>query len=126
MSEICARFDAAVETLIGDGPIKKRLILAYSENLEAISHSFLPAEAGKTLCRLHEALHSVPPVGRESRIQASVQKMSVAEATGHARTIFGLQRLLAAEPGRRPEILKVVGTDLSEDDALPEFLLSSS
>jgi hypothetical protein len=45
---------------------------------------------------LHAAMHSVAPAGKNSRVTASIQKMSSAEATSHARTILRLYLELAA------------------------------
>jgi hypothetical protein len=107
------RFAAAVDTLIGDGPIKQRLAGAYSLHLADLADADLPAALRRDFADLQAALTRVNPAGSESRIRASVQKMSVNEATGHAATIVklyvelmnGLERaepLKVVSPPRKP------------------------
>jgi hypothetical protein len=119
MSNIVERFEAAVEVLIADGPVKQRLAKAYSDHLEDLRELELPIESSDAFSDLHAALHRVSPVGQEGPVKASVQKMSVLEAGWHAKTIFMLYgELLAA--GRRVEPLTVVETVPIEP---PRFLV---
>jgi len=119
MSNIIERFEAAVEILIAEGPIKQRLTTAYSEHLEDLQEIELPIDGRDAFSDLHTALHRVPPVGQESAVKASVQKMSALEAGWHAKTIFMLYgELLAA--GRRVEPLTVVESTPIEP---PRFLV---
>jgi hypothetical protein len=103
------RFEGAVQVLIGDGPVKLRLVRAYSEYLEDMLDIEVPASLGDSLNELHEALHRVAPSGNETPVRASVQKMSSGEAAWHAGTIVRLYVELLTLP-RRVEPLKVVET----------------
>ena len=121
MSYVFERFEAAVQALISDGPVKKRLTQAYSEHLDDLAAVELPGDDDLAFSDLHRALHSVLPVGKEGSIQASVQKMSTAEASWHAQTILRLYgELLKA--GRQLEPLSIV--DASRADP-PPYLVGS-
>jgi hypothetical protein len=84
------RFLAAVETLVGDGPVKQRLASAYAEHLADLTDADLPPALRREFGDLQAAITRVAPVGHETRIRASVQKMSPGEATQHAATIVKL------------------------------------
>ena len=102
MSHIVERFEAAVQALVGDGPVKNRLRLAYAEHLEDLQQVDLPIAGNSDLGDLHSALHKVRPVGKIDCVKASVQKMSVSEAWWHAQTIVRLYaEVLAMERGAR-------------------------
>jgi len=116
MSLPLERFEGAVQALIADGPVKQRLVRAYTEYLEDVLEVEIPVSAGGALNELHEALHRVAPSGNETPVKASVQKMSTGEAAWHAGTILRLYVELLTQP-RRVEPLKVV-----ETVPLPQFL----
>jgi hypothetical protein len=118
MSLLIDRFEGAVQTLIGDGPIKTRLARAYAEFLEDISDLDSPVSGNGAFSDLHAALHRVAPIGSETAVKASVQKMSTGEAAWHATTILRLYSELLSQP-RRVELLKVVET---ATPAPPQFL----
>lgn len=101
------RFAAAVETLIGDGPIKQRLAGAYAVHLAELTDADLPPGLRRDFGELQAAITRVAPVGQETRVHASVRKMSPSEATGHAATIVKLYVALASG-AERAEPLKVV------------------
>lgn len=124
MSSVTERFEAAVNTLISDGPVKQRLVRAYAEYLEDISEVDFPAESGELLAQLHCTLHGVMPVGRETAVQASVQKMSSSEAAGYAAVIVGLYKDLITV-GKRAEHLKIVKTAAESDTSPPQFLVGA-
>jgi hypothetical protein len=107
VSPFAQRFAAAVQTLIGDGPIKQRLASAYSLHLAEVTDADLPPGLRREFGDLHAAITRVTPVGHETRVRASVQKMSSSEATGHAATIVKLYVALASGL-ERAEPLKVV------------------
>jgi hypothetical protein len=107
MAHLVQRFEAAVHALIGDGPVKQRLVQAYSGHLEDLRGLELPVNANGAFAELHAALHRVAPVGKETPVKASVQKMSASEAVWHAETIVRLYAELLSQ-ARRPEPLKVV------------------
>jgi hypothetical protein len=109
MSLALERFQGAVRVLIGDGPVKVRLVRAYSEYLEDLLDLEVPVSGGDALHELYVALHRVAPSGTETPVRASVQKMSSGEAAWHAGTILRLYVELLSHP-RRVEPLKVVDT----------------
>ncbi len=109
MSQILERFGAAIEALLGDGPVKNRLGAAYSSYLEDLEHVDLPIPGMGAFSELHAAMHSAGPVGRLSPVAASIQKMSAAEAAAHACTILRLYtQLLAMEQNARPPLEAVM------------------
>jgi hypothetical protein len=109
MSPALERFESAVQILIGDGPVKLRLVRAYTEYLEDVLDPEVPLSAGGPLNELHDALHRVAPIGNETPVRASVQKMSSGEAAWHAGMILRLYVELLTQP-RRVEPLKIVET----------------
>ena len=113
MPPFAERFAKAVETLIGEGSVKQRLVSAYSVHLAEVSEADLPPALRRDFADLQTAINRVAPVGKETRVLASVQKMSTREATGHAATIVklyvdlvnGLERaepLKVVAPPRKP------------------------
>lgn len=121
MSQHLERFDAAVQVLIGEGTVKQRLTAAYSEFLEDVLDLELPAGAAGALGELHAALHRVAPVGKETAVKASVQKMSASEAAWHAQTIMRLYAQLLAQP-RRPGSLRLMPASAA---APPRFVVGN-
>jgi hypothetical protein len=104
---LAQRFAAAVQALIADGPIKQRLTNACAEHLADVAEDELPPALREDFAGLRAAIDRVEPVGIESRVRASVQKMSANEAVGHAATIVKLYAELLAGLDRA-EPLKVV------------------
>jgi len=90
MAMVTDCFADAVQTLIGDGPIKQRLADAFSTHLGEIADSDLPTSLRREFGDLQTALCRIAPAGKETRIRASVQKMSPDEAHQHAATIVRL------------------------------------
>lgn len=107
MAPLIDRFASAVRVLVGDGPVKQRLVDAYANHLADLKESELPADLREAFKALQEALARVQPAGRETRLKASVQKMSGSEAAEHAAAIARLHGRLCAI-GERAEPLKVV------------------
>jgi len=100
MSQIVERLEAAVRTLVGEGPVKNRLRTAYLKHLEDLQHVDLPIPGKSDFGELHSALHKAAPVGKSDCVKASVQKMSPAEARWHAQTIVRIySEVLAMERG---------------------------
>lgn len=121
MSPIAQRFADAVRILVGDGPVKQRLTLAYAKHLEDLGEAEFPAGLRHDFAELQAALSRVAPVGNETRVRASVQKMSPDEAGNHAATIVKiyvdlLNNLERAEP------LKIVASPKKT----PHYLTSSN
>ena len=107
MPLLAQRFAAAVQALIADGPIKQRLTSAFADHLADIAEADLPPTLREPFAVLRAAVSRVAPAGNESRVRASVQKMSASEAVGHAATIVKLYAELLAGIDRA-EPLKVV------------------
>ena len=124
MSQIVDRFEAAVQALVADGPVKARLLRAYCEFLEDLQQVDLPIASKQDFSELHTALHCVPPMGKIDCVKASVQKMSPTEAWWHACTIVRLYtEILAMEQAARPQPEVV----LEEPEELPpRFLVSGN
>jgi hypothetical protein len=121
MSPLAQRFAEAVRTLIGDGPVKIRLVQAYAANLADLADVEFPAGLRRDFVDLQVALSRVAPVGNESRVRASVQKMSPDEAGSHAATIVKLYVELL-NTLERAEPLKVVSTPKKP----PQYLTNRS
>jgi hypothetical protein len=108
MSHLVDRFASAVRALVDDAPIKQRLIQAYADHLADIKEAELPPDLREQFLALQDALTRVAPAGRETRLKASVQKMSGAEAAAHAAAVTKLFGKLCAAASERAEPLKVV------------------
>ncbi len=108
MSHLTERFAEAVQTLVGDGPVKQRLIRAFGEHLGDLDGADLPPALRPGFSELQTALSCRVPAGTESRVQASVQKMSAAEAGDYAGAIVELYAALGQL--ERAEPLKVVSS----------------
>jgi len=121
LSYLADRFKEAVVVLTGDGPLKQRLMAAYTEHLDDLESTELPPTLQATFNDLHAALHYVKPISREPSVKASVRKMSSSEATVHAETIVMLLSDLISQD-HRAEPLKAVS---SEKKVPPSFLRSS-
>jgi hypothetical protein len=109
VSHLTDRFAEAVQTLVGDGSIKQRLIRAFSDHLGDLDGADLPPALRPGFLELQTALSCRAPAGIESRVAASVQKMSAAEAGDYAGTIVDLYAALIGQL-ERAEPLKVVNS----------------
>jgi len=108
MPHLTERFAQAVYTLVGDGPIKQRLSRAFADNLGDIDEVGLPLGLRREFADLQAALNRIAPAGSETRVRASVQKMSTTEAGDHAGTIVRLYATLSLGQAERAEPVKVV------------------
>ena len=84
------KFFAAVRTLSGNGPIKKRLISAYDDNLAHLPTDELPKSIRSRFKLLRRTMLSVKPLGAESPVLASVRKMSIADVNRCANQIVAM------------------------------------
>lgn len=107
MSPLAHRFAEAVQTLISDGPIKQRLASAYAVHLGDLTDTEFPSGLRREFGDLQAVMTRIQPVGKETPVRASVQKMSPAEAAAHAATIVKLYVELMGSL-ERAEPLKVV------------------
>ncbi len=123
MTSVTEKFEGAVCTLVGDGPVKQRLAQAWAGHLAVVRSEDLPGALGEEFSQLKSALERIRPCGQESRTEASIRKMSAREAGHHAGVIvriFGelLRVVPRGEAGR--ESLKVV--ECATSDAPPRYL----
>jgi hypothetical protein len=109
LSVLAERFSEAVHILAGDGAMKQRLARAFGDYLDGIADADVPPSLRREFGDLRYALNRVAPAGRATRVRASVQKMSPAEAARHATTILRLYISLVGQGADRVEPLKVVG-----------------
>jgi hypothetical protein len=117
-----ARFESAVTDLVTEGSIKTRLHRAFETHLSELEDAELPAELRQPFNDLNSALRRFRPVGRQSQIGATVQKMSSTEAARHAESILRIYCALAVGQ-ERAEPLKVVETPAAPP---PRFLARRS
>jgi hypothetical protein len=73
-------FYSAVRTLAGDGPVKQRLLSAYSDNLECLSEAEIPEPIREGFERLQSAMSTAKPLAKEAPAAAAIRKMSAKEA----------------------------------------------
>ncbi len=90
MCQFTNNFYSAVRCLAGNGPVKQRLLSAYTENLEMLREADAPEQIRERLLKLRTAMHSVKPLSFESAAAASVRKMSKADAAQHALNIVAM------------------------------------
>ena len=102
MSQLAQHFEGAVMALVGDGPIKPRLLEAFELNLKPLDATDLPEDLRPDFEALASALTRVRPAGQETPTAASIRKLSPKEADGFALTIVQLYgRLLKDDSGRQ-------------------------
>ena len=92
MTDHVDRLHAALLVLVGDGPVKQRLIKAYEDYLADIHEDELPLPLRQPFADLRHDMHRVSPLNGEGPICASVRKMSMSEASdcaGRLVTLFG-------------------------------------
>lgn len=115
-------FYAALTVLAGHGYIKQRLITAYEENLAEIDESEIPIALKQSFADLRQAMHRVSPHNGESRICASVRKMSVGEASEWAVRIAEMFAELMRS-GSDPAVSLPIEDDIAPQ--VPPFLVKS-
>ncbi len=115
-------FHAALTVLAGHGHIKQRLIKAYEDHLGDIDEEDLPIALQQAFADLRQTLNRVTPHNGESRVCASVRKMSVDEASECASQLVSL----FAEFSRLGDYGQVT-LPLSDDTQVrvPPFLVKS-
>jgi len=107
-------FLSAVRILAGAGPIKKRLISAYTEFLGPMPKFDIPESIRPQFEALWRAMHSAKPLALESPVVASVRKMSTAEASRCATSIVTMFSELVRDK-MTGEPLQMVGRGESRD-----------
>ncbi len=87
MTQTWEKLHMATLTLVGSGPIKQRLAGAYLRNLADLETEDLPKSVQQEFTRLNEALTRVQAINGEGRVQATVRKLSKAQADKYAEQI---------------------------------------
>ena len=121
MTQIKDSLRAAVEVLVAEGPIKIRLSRAFDAHLEPLAELDLPPAIADLYHDLAAAMHRVDPVGRQTCVHATVQKMSSVEAASHAMTILTLYSSVLHQ-SERAGPLKVVERAVG---AAPRYLVKN-
>jgi hypothetical protein len=113
-------FHAAMQVLVGTGPVKQRLVDAYRRHLAALREHDLPDAIRDRFVTLRAAMHEAPATGGMTAPEASVRKMSEMDAATHASAILEMFTVLSAlnESESAPR-LRIVA---SGDDALTDDL----
>ena len=97
MNVLCNRFIAAIRLCNGPLDIKKRLMLAWSEHLDAIDPNEMPTQLRQKFIGLRKAIYCREPLPQETAPQASIRKMSAREVASHTDTIVALYAELMRE-----------------------------
>ncbi|MBS0374932.1 MAG: hypothetical protein JSR73_10135 [Proteobacteria bacterium] len=100
------KLHAAVLELAKSSPIKQRLTFAFSKHLSNVDATQLPATLRPEFLEIVQALEAVAPMPGESRVQATVRKMSAEDADLYAARIVVLFGEVA-----RASTLRAVETD---------------
>jgi hypothetical protein len=111
MSSTWESFLAATSTLASSGPIKHRLSEAYRTHLAALDQDQLPNEIRDEFCSLSNRMSCVKPLRGESPVNATVRKMSDADAGRAALRIVNMMSVLARlQIQQRPPKLRAVNS----------------
>jgi hypothetical protein len=112
-------FHAAMQILVGAGPVKQRLVDAYSRHLSHVHVQDLPDTLASRFASLQAAMHESRPTCGLTSPEASVRKMSERDAGAQATAIYEMFVLLSAENESAPR-LRIVTND--NVDALTDDL----
>lgn len=121
-------FQAAMQVLVGAGPVKQRLVDAYRHHLAPLREHDLPDAVRDRFVALRTAMHEASATGGMTAPEASVRKMSEKDAAEHAAAILEMFTVLSAlnESESAPRLRIVAsGTDDAVTDDLfevPAFL----
>jgi hypothetical protein len=123
MCQFSNKFFSAVRILAGDGPIKKRLYVAYSDHLEMLPETDIPDCIRSRFEILKHTMHAVKPISEESPILASVRKMSSAQASRCATQIVAMfsELVRVKSTGER---LRLKSPAKNVQTVVPEHLLT--
>jgi hypothetical protein len=108
MSNVLENFFAATAMLASAGPIKHRLLEAYRTHLATLDQDQLPKEVREEFGSLTTGMSCVRPLRGETALQATVRKMSDAEAGLKATQIVNMLQMIArAQSQQRPKLRAV-------------------
>lgn len=124
MAYLTGNFRDAVRVLSGSGPVKQRLIQAFTTHLDELHDDELPSDAKAAFTELRSRLYQAKPMNGETAIRASVRKMSPTEAAYCAEVVVQLfEQSLEQELNGRP--LHLVDSEQPGGAAIPPFLVKS-
>jgi hypothetical protein len=86
----CGKLHAATLELAKGTSLKQRLAVAFSKHLREIEATDLPAALQEQFIAIRDGLEAVRPLPGESAVQATVRKMSAAQADIYAARIVDL------------------------------------
>ena len=115
------RFYAAVAVLAGEGRMKQRLLKAFTENLNDVDQDDLPVAVREPFADLWRRLHQVPPQNGESRVCASIRKMSTRDASDCAAVLLDVYSELVKQP-----VAVGILAPTEEPVEVPAFLVKSA
>ena len=116
------RFYSAVAVLAGDGPIKQRLISAYSDNIDSISEEEIPLPLQNDFLELRHELNREAPLNGEGAVCATVRKMSIDEASRCASRLLALYTELLK---LRDAVQETLPLAADKDSSAQAFLVKS-
>jgi hypothetical protein len=126
MAALWNALDGAMRILVGAGPVKQRLIESWRQHLAALQEKDVPEALRSKLGALRAAMNAARATGGMSGPEASVRKMSDADAAGHAERVLEMYAQLCAiyefDAAAAPRLRVVGGEDHHVDDELPAFL----
>jgi hypothetical protein len=112
MSNAFESFFAATALLVSAGPIKHRLLEAYRQHLATLDQEQLPKEIREEFSSWSSGMASVRPLRGETAVQATVRKMSDAEAGSKAVQIVNMLQVIArAQSLQRTPKLRAVNSN---------------
>jgi hypothetical protein len=113
MSNAFESFFAATALLVSAGPIKHRLQEAYRQHLAGVDQDQLPKEIREEFSSLTSGMCCVRPLRGETALQATVRKMSDAEAGLKATQIVNMLQVIVRTQGqlRTPKLRAVNSND---------------
>ena len=119
-------FHAALQVLVGAGPVKQRLVDAYRRHLALLHEQDLPDAVRERFATLRTAMHEAPAAGGMTAPEASARKMSEKDAAEHAAAILEMFTILSAldEAESAPRLRIVANDDTLTHDLfeVPAFL----
>ena len=117
------RFRAAVDLLVGPGPLKQRLGDAYLHHLSEVTVEELPRDLRPSYAPVVAAMQSGRRTGMLNPVAASVLKMSEADAARHAQAILSIFLALdESAPGQAAARAAPMLRAVADDQDLPAFL----
>lgn len=116
-------FHAAMQVLVGAGPVKQRLVDAYRHHLGLLREQEMPDAIRDRFVALRASMHEAPAAGGMTAPEASVRKMSEKDAAQHAVAILEMYTVLSAlnESESAPR-LRIVASGGGDDDTLTDDL----